>query len=540
MKKIQHIFNTTSDITILLGYVFYVLNNVLSQTELNTFYDTDGSIKTLIDVTEQHKYHISTITSTELWETVTECLKASRHNKQEGVIFPYIGLSKNQLRTIIIAQEAQLSLPMAISFPFATLFNEIPIKDSTHRIIIGYEIPMITHYLADGGEIDVIVFDSTEYAVAKIHAEILYRENIRVHKIQSESQLEPLLDQANVTVVVNTLASDDRLSPFLNMFNEPATSEFDDGKLPSTWLVLHILMHRFHHTNILALIDEKELRHRRYMNFRVALVKAKLVDFVVSVRGEKHFNFNFIAVKPTSQPIVMKAIEYDKQHFLVQTEMIDEAIINKIHFSILTPFDYTSLMLLDNTVDLASIAQIFSGYQVGLSKIKAMEESDNHVEVSMVSMPHLNKFEVITPNDEYIIQVGKNVLKRFEIRENDILIAAKSNDPKPTIVKNKPHDHLWIANASLIVIRVKPHASITAEYVFAFLSSDRGLSQLKRLQRGNIVFITTKQISEVFIETLNQEECDRVTQSVRELLSVHHQLSKEISRIVLQFERILL
>lgn len=540
MKKINHSINDKANLAIILSYVFYVLGRTLPRSDMNEIIHTDGSIKSLMELIEHKSNKVLSETSKRLWDGVKESLKASEQYKQEGTIFPYNSLDEEQLLTIIKATESQLSLPVSTTFPFKNLLDEVPLKDNNDKIIIGYELPMITDYVLEDKNVDVIVFDLYEYVVAMIHSELFHKNRVRVHKIESEKQLVHLLEQSNVTVIINELSKESKSSPFLSMFYSFKSIQMNDERLSLSWLMINSLIYRFQSSRIVSFVDEKDLRHRSFMRMREVLVNDKHVECVLSVQGAKHSTFNLISIQPAYDSIMMKAINYDGSHFMVENAYVKQEVIEKTKFSILSPFDYTSSLLLDNSTDLASVAQIFSGYQVGLRRLKSMDDHDKQVEVRMVSMPHLNKFEVLTPNDEYLIQVGRNVITRFEIQENDILIASKSNDPKPTIVKNKPVDQIWIANSSLIVIRAKSHPLFTAEYLFAYLSSDQGLSQLKRLQRGNIVFITTKQISDVLVEELDSDEHQRITQSVIDLIKTHQQLSKELKRVELQFERIIM
>lgn len=540
MKRINQRINHKSAIAIIISYVFYVLGRSISRSQMNEVSHSDLKLKALTEIMLKHKEKVTSNTSKELWDTVIQFINEASLDDQESTVDVYCALSDDELTSIIKAEEFHLSLSTYSTLKFSELLQEIPRIDLKHTLLIGYQIPYVSSFLSESnGTLDIAVFDLIEFIVASIQVEVLELKNARIHMIENEKQYKNILDMPFHTVFINELARETKDFPLFDVFYKFNIFEFKGERLPLQWLMIYSLINDYRINRVISFVDERDLRHRRLSHTREKFVNENLVESVISIQGGRASNYSLIVCQHDCEDVLMKAIEYGTTPLEVKELFVNVSQIKKSKFSILSPFDYTSRIELDNAVDLASVAMIFSGYQVGLSKIKEMNTQDVQVEVRMVSMPHLNKFEVLTPSDEYIIKVGRNVHARFEILENDILIASKSNDPKPTLVRNKPMDQFWIANSSLIVIRLNSQAKLTAEYVFAYLSSEKGMSQLKRLQRGSIVFITTHQISDILIEKTNREEIDRITRAVSRLVSQQQAISKELKQIESEFERLI-
>jgi hypothetical protein len=531
MKKINQFIHEKSAIHIILSYVFYVLGRTLSRSQMSEINQTDGSILALASIMDQYSSFITAKEPIQLWETCIQILKECRHSQDKEVIYPYNELDDDQLMTIIRCQTSSLNTYSYREVAYHDFFQNIPLGSRSHTLILGYQVPMLAQSLSNSdNHIDVAVFDIEEWAVAMIHQQHLLN-HMQVHLVKTKEDLEHLLQKRTSIVYINELPSAFENLPLFSYLYDTARKEVFNDRLSTPWVMIYALLYYYRVDEVYAFIDERDLRHRSFARARERLVKDQRVGFVASFLGDRYTSLNMIGCHKKSDNVTMISLTIEGGEINSEIETIPLTKIQKTQFTILTPFDYTSAIILENAIDLASIADIFSGHQVGLRRLREQAEWNKNVEVSMVSMPHLNKFGVLPPKDEYILEVGHHIVGRFEILENDILIASKSNDPKPTIVSNKPNNQIWIANSSIIVIRLKKTSKITPELLFAYLSSDKGLSQLKRLQRGNIVFITTKQIGDLLVEFIDETKVEIITRKVRSAITKYQHHFVELQRI---------
>lgn len=518
MKNNDNTIFHKTEVAILISYAFYVFGRVLTRSQMSEIDQSNGRIFDLASLMEKHRNQISNVTSVDLWEESIMALNTLSNFDQSGIINFYNTLDEQALIKIIQVKENSIDSRLSHSFPYETLLNEVLVLNKPKKaLIVGYRLPVIAQYLESKNiqDINIIVFNVVEHVIANIHTQHILKNNqVKIHFIQEPDNLENVLSDQYDFIFINELDSNISDSISYKLFFEVNSKQNTEIRSSPAWLVLDSVLRYQHNAHIVSLVDDRDLRSHVYSAYREQLVNESKVASCVSY-GKKTTSIHLIEIKENSQRISMGIIDFtEKGHSLfINNELISNQQVLSNRFCTLSPYDYSSKIRFDNVLELRVIAQINSGYQVGLKRLKENEVKDNQKEVRMVSMSHLNKYSVTIPEDDYLINVGYSVLSKFEILENDILIASKSNDPKPTIVKNKPDQH-WIANSSIIIVRLKDTTQFSPEYLFTYLSSDKGYDQLLRLQRGSIVYITTRQLSELLVEIPTKFDLERITRDV--------------------------
>lgn len=518
MKNNDNAIFHKTEVAILISYAFYVFGRVLTRSQMSEIDQSKGRISDLILLMKKHHEQISTVTSVDLWKESILALDSLSNYDQRGILNLYNTLDEQALIKIIQVKENSINNRLSHTFPYETLLKEaLVLNKPKNALIVGNRLPVIAQYLESRSiqDISIIVFDKVEHVIAQIHAQyILNNSQIKIHFIQETIKLDEVLRNQYDFVFINEFDSNISDSPSYKHFFDVNSIQNIEIRLSIAWVILDSVRKYQQNAHIVSLVDERDLRSHSYSIYREQLVKESIVSSCISFRG-RNTSLHLIELKANSERISMGTIEFIGKHhklYLKKDLKTNQQVLSN-RFCFLSPFDYSSKIKFNNVLELRVIAQINSGYQVGLKRLKENIPSDNQKEVRMVSMSHLNKFSVTTPNDDYLIKVGFNILAKFEIQENDILIASKSNDPKPTIVKNKP-DQYWIANSSIIIVRLKDATQFSPEYLFAYLTSEKGYDQLLRLQRGDVLFITTQQLSELLVEIPEKNDLERITHDV--------------------------
>jgi hypothetical protein len=518
MKNNDNTIFHKTEVAIFISYAFYVFGRVLTRSQMSEINQSKGRISDLISLMKKHHDQISTVTSVDLWKESILALDSLSNYDQRGILNLYNTLDEQALIKRIQVKENSINNRLSHTFPYETLLEEaLVLNKPKNALIVGNRLPVVAQYLESKSiqDISIIVFDKVEYVIAQIHAQhILNNSQIKIHFIQETIKLEEVLSNQYDFVFINEFDSNISDSPSYKHFFDVNSVQNTEIRLSIAWVILDSVRKYQQNAHIVSLVDERDLRSHSYSIYREQLVKESIVSSCISFGG-RNTSLHLIELKANSERISMGTIEFIGKHhklYLKKDLKTNQQVLSN-RFCFLSPFDYSSKIKFNNVLELRVIAQINSGYQVGLKRLKENMPSDNQKEVRMVSMSHLNKFSVTTPNDDYLINVGFNVLAKFEIQENDILIASKSNDPKPTIVKNKP-DQYWIANSSIIIVRLKDTTHFSPEYLFAYLTSEKGYDQLLRLQRGDVLFITTQQLSELLVEIPEKNDLERITHDV--------------------------
>jgi hypothetical protein len=518
MKNNNNTIFHKTEVAIFISYAFYVFGRVLTRSQMSEINQSKGRISDLISLMKKHHDQISTVTSVDLWKESILALDSLSNYDQRGILNLYNTLDEQALIKRIQVKENSINNRLSHTFPYETLLEEaLVLNKPKNALIVGNRLPVVAQYLESKSiqDISIIVFDKVEYVIAQIHAQhILNNSQIKIHFIQETIKLEEVLSNQYDFVFINEFDSNINDSPSYKHFFDVNSVQNTEIRLSIAWVILDSVRKYQQNAHIVSLVDERDLRSHSYSIYREQLVKESIVSSCISFGG-RNTSLHLIELKANSERISMGTIEFIGKHhklYLKKDLKTNQQVLSN-RFCFLSPFDYSSKIKFNNVLELRVIAQINSGYQVGLKRLKENISSDNQKEVRMVSMSHLNKFSITSPNDDYLINVGFNVLAKFEILENDILIASKSNDPKPTIVKNKP-DQYWIANSSIIIVRLKDTTHFSPEYLFAYLTSEKGYDQLLRLQRGDVLFITTQQLSELLVEIPEKTDLERITHDV--------------------------
>ena len=162
---------------------------------------------------------------------------------------------------------------------------------------------------------------------------------------------------------------------------------------------------------------------------------------------------------------------------------------------------YIKNIQVENPVELEDvITDIFRGYQIGLKELKEMKVSNGkNINYRILKFKDNSGVEVTEINTK-----GKN-LDRYLLKGGDIVINARGEKNTVIILPKSIEEDNFIANGSLIVIRVKEEL-MNSRYLELFLESEKGDIALDNIKSNNALYVGNLKKLQVPCPTLKEQE----------------------------------
>ncbi len=165
-------------------------------------------------------------------------------------------------------------------------------------------------------------------------------------------------------------------------------------------------------------------------------------------------------------------------------------------------------------------AEIFSGLI-----ITQMKKTGGKDEVKVLQLKNITDTGEVELDelDSIMYYLGK-INEKYFLREDDIIIKAKSSNYKAGIIKNLPKENFYlIPSSQLIVVRLKEKVKenkILPDFLWLFLNSKKGKKIISEKTYGSIVrFVKTDTLKEIVLSYPSigtQEEIVKVYKKMME------------------------
>jgi type I restriction enzyme M protein len=167
---------------------------------------------------------------------------------------------------------------------------------------------------------------------------------------------------------------------------------------------------------------------------------------------------------------------------------IDYSEIIKNDFNLL-PSKYLSpsIYKIKNPTPLKNVVEeTFRGYQITADELDKMIVDENReFNSELLTLSDISEFGVINSNLKKLKIDGKN-LKRYFLKDNDILVSSKSTKIKVSLFRQRNHKNVLVTG-SIIVIRLNQKV-INPGYLALFLQSSVGKELMQSIQSGSVIF----------------------------------------------------
>ena len=167
---------------------------------------------------------------------------------------------------------------------------------------------------------------------------------------------------------------------------------------------------------------------------------------------------------------------------------VDYAEIIKNDFNLL-PSKYlnTSNYKIKNPTPLKNVVEeTFRGYQITADELDKMIVDENReFDCELLTLSDISEFGVINSNLKKL-RINDKDLKRYYLKDKDILVSSKSTKFKVSLFRQKKHNNVLVTG-SIIVIRTNQKI-INPGYLALFLQSSVGRELIQSIQSGSVIF----------------------------------------------------
>lgn len=171
----------------------------------------------------------------------------------------------------------------------------------------------------------------------------------------------------------------------------------------------------------------------------------------------------------------------------ISKEIDYEEIINNDYNLLPSKYLSTSNYKLKNPTPLKSVVEeTFRGYQITADELDKMivRESEDF-DCELLTLSDISEFGVINSQLKKLRIDGKD-LKRYFLKDNDILVSSKSTKIKVSLYKQRTRNNVLVTG-SIIVIRTNQKI-INPGYLALFLQSGVGKELMQSIQSGSVIF----------------------------------------------------
>ncbi len=207
-------------------------------------------------------------------------------------------------------------------------------------------------------------------------------------------------------------------------------------------------------------------------NHKIKMVNGK--EIAIKGRRKSEINVDELWKIINGNSDISKEIDYEK-------------IINNDYNLLPSKYLSTSNYKLKNPTPLKSVVEeTFRGYQITADELDKMNVHDNEeFDCELLTLSDISEFGVISSQLKKLRIDGKD-LKRYFLKDNDILVSSKSTKIKVSLYKQRTHSNVLVTG-SIIVIRTNQKL-INPGYLALFLQSTVGKELMQSIQSGSVIF----------------------------------------------------
>lgn len=138
--------------------------------------------------------------------------------------------------------------------------------------------------------------------------------------------------------------------------------------------------------------------------------------------------------------------------------------------------------IIPEAAELASAAEIFTGWQVPSAKLETIHKTDG-TGVQLLQMSNVENGIISTKLERY--DIPQTTIEKFKVEKGDVVISTKSLRVKSAVV-DIDTDEPVVASGSIMVIRPKV-GILDPYYLVAYFESDLGKQALELYQTGSVI-----------------------------------------------------
>lgn len=194
---------------------------------------------------------------------------------------------------------------------------------------------------------------------------------------------------------------------------------------------------------------------------------------------------------------IMKLINNKGNKFL----SLEELAKNDYNLLISSYIDENISKVLINPRPMEEVAEIITGFQYTSRSLQELTSNQGNVSILKINNIENGEFDI---NDLVSAQIDESKISKYVLRENDILVSNKGNNPKLCFINDLGNKKI-IPQSNLTIIRVTS-SEIEPLYLHAFLCSDTGITCLKNLMKGSVIIanISRKDLMKMNIPVLSK------------------------------------
>lgn len=178
-----------------------------------------------------------------------------------------------------------------------------------------------------------------------------------------------------------------------------------------------------------------------------------------------------------------------------------------------------------NPTELTNIVETIRGKDV--SKKRLDEEEGKDKSGYLLNLSDVKDYKIDTPKQ----QISQDILDEYErylLKPKDIVLSTRSSDLKIAIVTESLAKDNLIISSNFNILRIKDD-KVSPYYLFAFLTSEIGVEQLKQLMTGTVInVISQKSLQEYKVSILDEETQEDIAFKMEEELVEYYSYLKKI------------
>ena len=178
-----------------------------------------------------------------------------------------------------------------------------------------------------------------------------------------------------------------------------------------------------------------------------------------------------------------------------------------------------------NPTELTNIVETIRGKDV--SKKRLDEEESKDKVGYLLNLSDVKDYKIDTPKQ----QISQDILDEYErylLKPKDIVLSTRSSDLKIAIVTESLAKDNLIISSNFNILRIKDD-KVSPYYLFAFLTSEIGVEQLKQLMTGTVInVISQKSLQEYKVSILDEETQEDIAIKMEEELVEYYSYLKKI------------
>ena len=175
--------------------------------------------------------------------------------------------------------------------------------------------------------------------------------------------------------------------------------------------------------------------------------------------------------------------------------------------------------------ELTNIVETIRGKDV--SKKRLDEEESKDKSGYLLNLSDVKDYKIDTPKQ----QISQDILDEYErylLKPKDIVLSTRSSDLKIAIVTESLAKDNLIISSNFNILRIKDD-KVSPYYLFAFLTSEIGVEQLKQLMTGTVInVISQKSLQEYKVSMLDEETQEDIAFKMEEELLEYYSYLKKV------------